>query len=270
MPATTPRSERRTGRRTVALGLLVSAAFHVVVLLWPLEPRRPDGQRREGTRSAEGSPRALHVYRLLPADDPIEPGAPRPRTPLEPRAAPTDTHTEAPVAVDPMAASATVAPPSPTLDPHLTDSRLWPVATRALPLDSNALEGERAVLATRIRASDAAYEAGKHEVRGVATWATEGARPWGVSPGRVHLGAVTLRTCGGGDPAGCGFGLLPNRVGAYLSQAGVLAEIGLQGQRVELRRTWADRARAIRVRRDEARSGIELGDRARGDTISRR
>jgi hypothetical protein len=76
---------------------------------------------------------------------------------------------------------------------------------------------------------------------------------WGLSPGAIHLGRVTVPLCGGRfDAANCGFGVPPAFREAYRVQLRVRLEIADQAQRGEL----LDRARAIRARRDALRDSI--------------
>jgi hypothetical protein len=81
---------------------------------------------------------------------------------------------------------------------------------------------------------------------------------WGVSPGRIHLGELTIPVCGGRFDAGdCGFGVSPDRRERYRSVVGRYLEIRAQGGRA----VQEMRARAIRARRDSVRDTLEGGRR---------
>ncbi|MEX1184883.1 MAG: hypothetical protein WEF86_16880 [Gemmatimonadota bacterium] len=91
----------------------------------------------------------------------------------------------------------------------------------------------------------------------------ERGRSWGLSPGRIHLGGVTLPLCratGGAaiDPTTCGFGTTAGRREEHAVRIRMYADIQRQAARVEGDAIIADRVRAMRERQDAARDSARV------------
>ena len=87
------------------------------------------------------------------------------------------------------------------------------------------------------------------------TYTDDQGRRWGVSPGQIHLGGITI-------PVPFGFSAPPSADGAR--RAWQDADVAGQAGRATAAATLKGRAREIRRRRDEERA------KERGDTISGR
>ena len=86
-----------------------------------------------------------------------------------------------------------------------------------------------------------------------STWtnADQSDTRWGVGPGALYLGGVSMPLCGGPvtDASDCGFGLPPGRREEYKKWLEVLTGVQQQQHWADLR----DRAEAIRKRRNAER-----------------
>jgi type IV secretory pathway VirB10-like protein len=242
-----PVRERRVReRRILFLGLAVSALIHLVVL-------------GLASRWLEPADRAAAT---APAPMPVEPPATmRAVTLAEPSIAALDPDVTAPAPPPPRAA---VRPAPPTaaateeavaaverrtaaerLAPRVVDPRIWrPMVL--LPREPR-LEDVQARLAEAMEMlSDSALAEAERAMR-ARDWTVEDADGgrWGISPGKLHLGSVTLP--------------LPIFFPVDMEQQArdrYWAELEMQFDRAELLESFDARVRAIRERRDR-----ERGDR---------
>lgn len=185
---TVGRERARRYTRNVAIGIALSVLFHVVlVLLSPLvvrymEPgsvffRNPvvPRARDDGMRVVE-----IRVAETVPAEPLPEQPQPEPE--------------EEPAAGEPEGATASTLSAAEQLRPRVGDWRLWVVSPETGRADESPAERAAAVN-DRLHAILEAYEdsiaAMLAEERMDWTVGKEGNR-WGVSPGKLHLGPVTL------------------------------------------------------------------------------
>jgi hypothetical protein len=140
------------------------------------------------------------------------------------------------------------------LRPAEKDPRLWFI----LPEEIVGLSPEQRMeleMALAIRAMEDSTAAAEAMARGFSDWTytDEQGRRWGISPGLLHLGDITI-------PLPFGFAPPPNTMAAR--RAGEDAAIAAQAARQETRASLRDRAAEIRRRRDAERA------RARGDSVT--
>jgi hypothetical protein len=79
------------------------------------------------------------------------------------------------------------------------------------------------------------------------TWTDAEGNRWGVSPGKLHLGSLTL-------PLPFGFGIPPGRFEEYMERQYIDRELARNALTGVILQTWQDRAEAIKRRRDRERA----------------
>lgn len=183
--------ERRAReRRVLWVGLAVSAAIHLLVLGWAggwLEPD-PTPTRPTGTVVAE-PPGGMRAIELVTPSEPE-----RPRTPEVPEQPEREAESAPPVVAraDRSTSPADSISAADRLAPRVVDPRLWEPMV-LLPLELSIEDVEARVGAAIEMMSDSALAEAEAAVR-ARDWTVEddsGGR-WGISPGKIHLGKVTL------------------------------------------------------------------------------
>jgi hypothetical protein len=242
-----PVRERRVReRRILYLGLAVSALLHLLVL--GLASRWLEPTHRPVAASAEPvhvePPAAMRAVTLAP----VPTGEPVPDVPARPRTPPATpaARPASPVAADaPVEARGERRTAAERLAPRVVDPRIWrPMVL--LPREPR-LEDVQARLAEAMEMlSDSALADVERAMR-ARDWTVQDADGgrWGISPGKLHLGSVTLP--------------LPIFFPVDMEQQArdrYWAELELQFDRAELLESFDARVRAIRERRDR-----ERGDR---------
>jgi hypothetical protein len=246
--------ERRAReRRVLVVGLIGSVLLHLLVLGvlgdW-LIPDPGSGAPPSPRPLLLEPPTGLRAVDLV--EVPVEVGTPeRPR----PRPA-TETPAEAEVVLavpaDSVAVPADELTAADRLAPRVVDPRLWrPMVI--LPTDPTIEDVEARVAAALELLSDSALAEAEAAIR-ARDWTVEDARGgrWGISPGKIHLGSLTLPL-----PI-----FVPLNVEADL-EAGRWYELEQALDRSRVLDTFQDRVRAIRERREreraEARGNAENG-----------
>jgi hypothetical protein len=200
-------SRRPAYRRAFRVGMGLSAAVHVVALLvYPsLVQRSTTAPVPFSLPSGGGTAPGMTVITVVTVED--EALVERPDEPdvietiEEPAAVP------GPPTLEGVPGRGLVAP-GPTaaerLQPHLRDARLW----RPLDPELNELTLEQRLeleLATRVTAINDSMNAVAEAERALTDWTytdSEGKR-WGVTPGKIHLGDLTIPLpFGFGTPVG--------------------------------------------------------------------
>lgn len=248
------RSTIRAHRRATWIAFGISALVHLaVILVYPsLMEREIENPVPFLLPNAGASQQGMEAIVLVEVDELDEPE--RPPEPDEPE------DIRAPVAPDTRpdlgeGAGDVLVPPSPTaaerLRADLSDRRLWsPIPEEALELTlKQRLELE---LAARIAAANDSAAAADAAARRATDWTytDDEGRRWGVSPGQLHLGDVTL-------PLPFSFGVNPAMRDAANRRAWEWQEIE-RGAAAGLRRdSWKERAAAIRERRDRERAAAK-------------
>ena len=254
--AVPPRSRGPRWLFGAALGL--SAVIHLLLLLllrfslvnpgeaWLLAP----------APNAVPAPAGMQVVNIEPVA--VAPEAPPTRVENlpEPRPAPTRTPTvpvPAPITVTPpvSGAGAVETPPRSAIDrilPRNTDPRLW---TPILPPAARVLDADEAVqarVADRLAAWNDSMAAEAEAAGRALDWTTTDANgnKWGISPGKIHLGKLTL-------PLPFGFGPPPSVRAEMQTRINGWEAIQQQLRQGEIRNDFKDRVKAIREMRDAKR-----------------
>lgn len=255
-----PNRSGPTSRRITWFSFAASAALHVLaVILYPLmfEPFDPSGGFFPPP-SGDARPQGVEVIRLLEVDE-----TPEPEEPEQPRAIdevePPRAETGAPI-LDAIP-GVVITPPGPTaaerLRPNLVDARLWrtpPPEFFELTLEQR----EELIVADRIGAWLDSVRATEDAERALTDWTftdSEGGR-WGISPGKIHLGDITL-------PLPINFGIPVGKRDETNQLIWQWEEIMRQAARAEVELSWRERAAAIRARRDAERA-VQRPDTTRG------
>lgn len=274
---------RREDRRALGASLSISVVLHVLVLQMAYDPGLVDSTGTEGS----GTIRPLDAIRVLELD-PREPspGAsgdddvplPGDGASLQATVAPGTVEPEAveePVDVEldrGMPVGRTTGPdgaPVPAsradgnagkgssaasgLRPAPTEARLWRPVTTALEIEAPVEGRLHSRLDSLVLESDGVRVPAAGDM---SVWTARDRRGdrWGVSPGRLHMGAVTIPVCGGDfDASNCGFGVQPAFRDEYRRRVRAFLEIRMQGNHAFLQ----ERARATRARLDRARDSLE-------------
>jgi hypothetical protein len=248
-PPTPPRAPRRPRSRVGWIAAAVSVAFHLLLFLvirfeFVLEPRSaPPVVRAYQLRPA------MQAYEITPVEvlaGQIEPVLPPPRELVPDRTVPV------------LSAPATPAVPPPARTPTLgerlgrtptADLELWrPVTPGTYERPLTEEEVLRARLAARMNAynDSVAAEAGARERSTDWTVADAEGGKWGVSPGKVHLGGITL-------PLPVAFSTPPGRREEVAAKTRSWSETRAQASRAEADDNFQERVKAIRERRQAQR-----------------
>lgn len=239
------------------MGLAISLALHVVLIslagLWldPHVEHAPDAP--EATMpEPERAMRAVVIARGEAAEPPAAEPVPEPLPPATRR--PTVT----PLPRPPAEAEAAESPAerrtaAERLSPRVVDPRLWrPMIV--LPREPSFEDVQARVAAAIEMLSDSALAETERALR-ARDWTVEDASGgrWGVSPGKLHLGSITL-------PLPLYF---PVDMEEQARQA-YWYELETQLQRAEFLENFDARVRSIRERRDRERSERRSTDHSGG------
>ncbi|MYA65135.1 MAG: hypothetical protein F4139_04795 [Gemmatimonadetes bacterium] len=128
------------------------------------------------------------------------------------------------------------------------DPRLWrPIdPARVAPTPEHLLE---TMLAYAIRESNDSIAAAIEAAMAATDWTRtdDEGRKWGVSPGKIHLGDITI-------PLPFGFGPPPDYSGDRAEMAFRMADIERAASTAVVRRSWKERREAMKKRREELRA----------------
>lgn len=225
-------------RRVLRLGLILSVLLHVLVLglVGGLLDRSPTRRPPPPTPLIAEPPTGMRAVNIAPVPD-VAP----PEVVEEPR---SPEREEVVVAASPDAPRAEAVPDELTaadrLAPRLVDPRLWrPVVL--LPREPTIADVQARLDAALELLSDSALAATEREIRS-RDWTIEdgsGGR-WGISPGKLHLGKLTLP--------------LPIYYAEeWDPERGEWYDLEAQVDRTRFLESFEDRVKAIRERRDRER-----------------
>lgn len=249
-----PRPRPRDPQWLLAAGIAVSALLHVIAFLvfrFSAPSWSSAIEQVQAERASAPAP-GMRVVRVLPTDgnpsDPIRPANPEPV--LEP------ARTLTPVPVAPPRAAA--GPPTTVRDPRSLsartrprsdDPRLWVLPEPPLPV-TDEFGTALAPLYARLGAiADSMYAAGVAAERALDWTVTdENGNKWGFSPGKIHLGPITL-------PLPFGFSPPPGRRDEYNNRIDGWNDIQRQASQAAILEAIEERAKAIRARNDSTRRG---------------
>ncbi len=281
-PVWDPRSRHRLGRRVVALSFAISAAVNVLAVLiyafmWASfrpagEAAFPVGMVGAGGVGGGGGGGGMQVVRIVELTPPPKPSAERkhvtvPPTPKRPAQAAPETqpgHAAKPGSGGAGKGGAGAGPgagvgegqgglPSAAerLRPHPESKRLWAPASPAL---TRLTKEERMQLALSGRLKE--WQDSVQRADSISASATDWTftdkegRRWGVTPGELHLGKITI-------PLPFSFGVTPgNRSAAELRtwEWNAIQQLNTQEG---IRQDWKERAKAIRERMDKQRAAAK-------------
>lgn len=254
----------------MVVGLTVSAILHLLVLaVYPrLAPRPSEIVGPAVGVGGPAAPQGTELLRLVeladPEEEPVEDEEPpEPEPPLEP--APRAVPVPVPPA-DPAPGDAAADRGVPTdeelrsaaerLRPRARDLRLW----APLPENLTALSDEQRMkldLALRLAAVADSMAMAAEAARAATDWTftDDEGRKWGVSPGKIHLGDLTLPM-----PFGFSAPYDPSATNAWQWE-----DVERSAGSAAARESAKERAKAIRERVDRERARLR-GEPARPDT----
>lgn len=234
---------RARERRVLILGLAISALLHAAALLvvsrW-LEPGPAPTGRRPTALIAEPPPgmRAVEL-RMEPGPTvPEPPDRPDPEEPVERERVALDA---APPSRDTLPADSRTA--ADRLAPRIVDPRLWQPMI-LVPREPTLADVEARIAAAVELLSDSALAEADAAMR-ARDWTVEDGKGgrWGISPGKLHLGELTL-------PLPIWFPVDPEAAAAEA----MWYELDQQLERARILESFEDRVRAIRERRERERA----------------
>ena len=252
---------RRRGRGPLVVGLALSALAHVLaVVVYSFSTAPFDNPARPALPLPAEASDGIEVVRILELDGP-PPGEPIDPTeiaaPEQPQVVPEvpsfeDEFPRFPEGYRSAAERLRAGPVSP---------RLWR-ALDAEPIEPTPEEAlELRLLAAIEEMNDSAAAQAERE-RAALDWThTDGdGGKWGVTPGRLHLGDITI-------PLPFGFGPPPDYNGDRAEAAFRFSDIDRAAGSLAARQSWRERAEVMRRRR-EARRRAELEARAEAEAAS--
>ena len=242
-------SRRRGSRGGLLVALTASALAHLLlVVLYPFFSGRYPTRSLATYEPPPREIRAMQVVRIVEVTTP-EAGDPGDPVELEPSGQP-----EIELQVPDFGEDFEVRRPSRyrTAAERLrlgpSDSRLWRPIDPALaaPTPDQILSLE---IAAAIEAGNDSAAAEAERARRALDWThtDEEGRRWGVSPGKIHLGDLTI-------PLPFGFGPPPDYTGDRAEWAYRMADIQRAASTLAVLRSWEDRRAAMKQRREELRA----------------
>lgn len=141
-----------------------------------------------------------------------------------------------------------VSSPAGRFQRRIVDPALWVGPATAFPAPVTPAEAAAGRLAAGIRSYNDSVAAAAAAEAGATDWTVkdkDGGR-WGVSPGAIHIGSVTL-------PLPFGFSGPTGRREETADKMRTYAESNAQAKRMEIEETFESRAKALRKRKDAER-----------------
>jgi len=264
-PPRVARRPRTTARRATAWGLAVSLLLHLLLLILAsrthieIVPRfsRPAPPVVRSDRA----PREMQAYRIVPVTE----ATPEPSTTVapqeEPREEPLRPQVEpgpAPAGTEPAIPEAgpteEALTPAERLRPRMGDPRLWERPGAPPPEVQSDIDRVRARVYSRLQELNDSLAAEGEAAARATDWTITGkdGKKWGISPGKIHLGDLTL-------PLPVGFGGPPDKAAEARERARKDAEIEGQAERARSREILEERTKAIRERKDRERTEKRAG-----------
>ncbi len=157
--------------------------------------------------------------------------------------------TAPPARTGPPVASRDPLPLGERTRPRATDPRLWNLEPPPVPVPDE-FDAALAPLYARLGViADSMYAAGVAAERALDWTVTDdNGGKWGFSPGKIHLGSITL-------PLPFGFSAPPGRRDEYNSRVDGWNAIQRQAGQAAILEAIEERAKAIRARMDSTRRG---------------
>ena len=243
------RQRRRGNRRRLLVALAASALVHLLlIVLYPFFSGRYPTRSLVPYQEPPRETGATQVIRIVEVstqeagepDDPVElEPSERPEIDVEPPDFGEDLRIERTPRYLTAVERLRLGP---------TDRRLWRPVDPALaaPTPEQILNLE---IAAAIEAGNDSAAAAAERARRALDWThtDEDGRRWGVSPGKIHLGDLTI-------PLPFGFGPPPDYNGDRAEWAFRMADIQRAAGTLAVLRSWEGRREAMKKRRDELRA----------------
>jgi hypothetical protein len=261
IPADPPPPRPRPGRRVTIVALGISALFHVILLgiRFGYEPIGPAPAATQ-LIDVEAAP-GMRVFDVVA----VEADVPTPQAVVDPRAAAPvrPDLAQPPRQVVPPGQASAVAPAATASDPLTVSERLAPrvgdprLFTRpAEPLqpELEPLNNVRARVYAALDAYNDSMAGAAADAARAMDWTVKDASGgrWGVSPGQLHLGSISL-------PLPFGFQVPPGRRDEYNERMRTFTETQQQASRAEVEKGFRDRVDEIRARKNAARDSTRRG-----------
>lgn len=268
MRSTFLRSDRRRSYgRPLAWGLGISILLHLILALFatriwfPVRDHLGGGVQTDPRGGAAIPEMQAYRIRVLDGEAPTSPEE-RPVPPMveeapirrpappEEEVAPVDARTGGGVGGE-EATPPAASPRSPAerLRPGVVDPRLWQRAEAPPPPEKTDIEVARERVYARLQMLNDSLAADAAAASRATDWTftDKDGKKWGVSPGKVHLGGVTI-------PLPFGFSPPPDQAREARDRAGKAAEIERQSDRARIRESFDEQVKRTREERDRARS----------------
>ena len=201
----------------------------------PPKPTREEEERERRARAQPESPAAQPPSRPgTPTGPPIgpdpllPPGTPEPGTPVPPRS--LSERLRAGVGGNPLL-TAPIGPPAPLVGPEAARARL----AEQLAIYNDSVAAERALA----------------ERNGNWTKTDKDGNRWGVSPGKIHLGKITIPLNNNGEDV---FKASAQRREEVAQQLRTWSAIEAQAARAEIKDSFEERVKEIRKRKEAERA----------------
>lgn len=245
-----PRRSGLASRRATTTSFAIAAALHLLALvLYPVVERRLLTDGGVPFFAPTGSSQGVQVMRLIEIDPTPDLEEPEDPDELEVIDDPEETP-ELPVIEGVPTGGLAPLPPSAAerLRVRLVDPRLWLLDDPALT-ELTLEQREELLVAGRLEAWYDSVLAAEASEAALTDWTYTGAdgKRWGISPGKIHLGDLTL-------PLPFEFGTAVGLRDEANRRTWQWEEITRQGQRAETQQSWRARAEAIRERLDRQRA----------------
>lgn len=268
-PTPSSAAHRATYGRALRVGLAISILLHLLALLfvsrtqlvWRAVPA-------SAPIAVAGDPSVMRVERIIPVPD-AGPEPARPDEPVEEEEQPEPVEAEprAPGAAGPTEGAPTDAArvaPSEMLRPRMGDPRLW---TRVEPPpvpEPSEFEQVQIRIAARLGAWNDSIASEAERARAATDWTVsdEDGGKWGISPGKIHLGDITIPL-----PFGVSLGS-PWKHGEAAERERRDDEIRAQAAREEAKQRAEERVREIRERMERERNNKKAGSGKGGSSGS--
>lgn len=242
------RERDRRYRRAVAIGVIVSVAVHLVaVLASSVLIRRidPDSIISSPVPTIRAEPEGMQAVDIRVVERPEIAAEPEPEPEPEPVA---EREPARPTSGEPAEPTLSAAE---RLRPRVGDWRLWAAPPPSLALDrseAERLERVQARIVAAIQAGNDSLAAELLDQAEAMDWTVgEDGNRWGISPGKVHLGPVTL-------PLPLIFGPHPATAREQADRAADWSAIQRQAGQGAIDETFEERVKAIRERKARERA----------------
>jgi hypothetical protein len=259
MAVEAPPPRQRPGRRVGFIALAISVFLHILVLALRFDAPAP-------TPAAPGlqvlnapAVQSMQVFNVVV----VQAEVPTPQVVVEPRATAPIRPDLAPPPTDiaptraaeaPTAAAADPLTVRERLTPQVGDPRLFNRPADPLSPTLEPMDNVRARVYAALEAYNDSMAGAAADAARAMDWTVKDANGgrWGVSPGQLHLGSISL-------PLPFGFQVPPGRRDEYNERLRVFNETQQQARRAEAEKGFKERVNDIRARKDAQRDSTRRG-----------